>query len=223
MVESGPVVGGGDARGSGSATFVLDADCGELVETVTIRRSRFVATLAPVASEQELAALLDAVRDPAANHACWGAVIGNGPQQIARCSDDGEPSGTSGPPILAALTSRAVVNAAIVVVRYFGGIKLGAGGLVRAYGGAAASVLDRAPLRRAEPVSLIRLRLPVGDAGRVEKALYAAGEVGAVDYGPAYAEYTVQVSGDGEAAFVDRLMSLTSGAAEIVEVAHRLA
>lgn len=201
---------------------VLDG-AGEIVESTTITKSRFVATLAPVSSEQELVALVDRLRDPSASHTCWGAVIGSGPHQIARCSDDGEPGGTAGPPILAALQSREVVDAAVVVVRWFGGVKLGAGGLVRAYGGAAGAVLDRAPLREARPISVVRVAVPVGVAGRVEQVLYGLGEVRGVDYGAEYAEYTVCLAADEESGTRDRLLSLTSGKAEILGVDHGFA
>ena len=114
---------------------VFDAGRGDHVETTEIRRSRFVATLARVDSEDDVAALRDRVETDGANHACWGFVLGSGPGQVVRCSDDGEPAGTAGVPILSAIQGRELVNAAVVVVRWFGGVKLGAGGLVRAYGG----------------------------------------------------------------------------------------
>ncbi|MEZ5213055.1 MULTISPECIES: IMPACT family protein [unclassified Gordonia (in: high G+C Gram-positive bacteria)] len=203
--------------------LVLDRSSGEIVTETTIRKSRFVATLAAVSTEAELAALIARKRDPSANHACWGAVIGSGPGQIARCSDDGEPGGTAGPPILAALQSREVTGAAIVVVRWFGGIKLGAGGLVRAYGGAAGAVLDAAPLRAARERATLRLRVPIEMAGRVEKVLYAAGDVGAVDYGAESVTFTVDVAAAAEAALRDRVLSVTSGAAEVLDAVHHLA
>ncbi|AVM00970.1 hypothetical protein C6V83_12610 [Gordonia iterans] len=202
--------------------LVLDG-ADEVVESTTIRKSRFVATVAPVSSEDELSALVDRKRDPSANHTCWGAVIGSGPQRIARCSDDGEPAGTAGPPILAALTSREVVDAAIVVVRWFGGVKLGAGGLVRAYGGSATAVLDKASLREARPVTRMRLDVPVHDAGRAERLLYSLGDVHGAVYGAACVTYTVEVGAEHEGSLRDRLMSLTSGGAQVVEVARRLA
>jgi len=107
---------------------------------IEVKRSRFIAHAARVDSESEALDFLAAVADPAATHNCWAWRIG-----IAyRFNDDGEPAGTAGRPIHAALEGKDVDHAMVVVTRYFGGVKLGAGGLVRAYGGAAARAIDAA-------------------------------------------------------------------------------
>ncbi|MCF8570753.1 IMPACT family protein [Gordonia sp. HY002] len=196
---------------------VLDSDAGEIVVTTTIKKSRFIATLAPVASPEEAATLVDRVPSDGANHVCWAYLIGAEPHQVSRSSDAGEPAGTAGPPILAALTGRNVVNAAIVVVRYFGGVKLGAGGLIRAYGGSATAVLDAAPLRDAVLSSVIRLTVPVDEAGRVATDLRSMGVVRSTEYGPVAVEFVVQVPVDAEAGLRDHVLSVTSGAAEILD------
>lgn len=105
-----------------------------------VKRSRFVAHAARVDSESEALDFLAAVSDASATHNCWAWRIGAG----YRFNDDGEPAGTAGRPIHAALEGKDVDHAMVVVTRYFGGIKLGAGGLVRAYGGAAARAIDAA-------------------------------------------------------------------------------
>ncbi len=105
-----------------------------------VKRSRFIAHAARVDSEREALDFLAAVADPAATHNCWAWRIGTG----YRFNDDGEPAGTAGRPIHAALEGKDIDHAMVVVTRYFGGIKLGAGGLVRAYGGAAARAIDAA-------------------------------------------------------------------------------
>ena len=106
----------------------------EIVE----KKSRFIADTAPVASEEEFAAFMEQVRKRYwdVKHHCFAYVLGEN-AQISRCSDDGEPSGTAGRPILDVLLSSGVRNACIIVSRYFGGVLLGTGGLVRAYGQAA--------------------------------------------------------------------------------------
>jgi len=106
-----------------------------------IRKSRFVA-LADAASTPEAALrFVETYRVPEATHNCWAYRIG----QAYRFNDDGEPGGTAGRPILQAIEGQQCDRVVVLVVRWFGGIKLGAGGLVRAYGGAAAQCLRLAP------------------------------------------------------------------------------
>ncbi len=106
--------------------------------------SRFIATVVPVSDEAAARAALDRVAQemPDATHHCWAWRIAS--PVIDRAGDAGEPSGSAGRPILAALSGRDIVDTAVVVSRYFGGTKLGVGGLVRAYGGAAGLALDGA-------------------------------------------------------------------------------
>jgi uncharacterized YigZ family protein len=106
-----------------------------------IKKSRFLAQAAPVASPTDALAFFQAVGDPAATHNCWAYRIGD----AYRFNDDGEPGGTAGRPILAAIDGQGCDRVAVVVTRWYGGIKLGAGGLVRAYGGSAAECLRLAP------------------------------------------------------------------------------
>lgn len=102
-----------------------------------IKKSRFRAVAGPIAGEQAARDFVAAHSDPAANHNCFAWRIG----QVYRFSDDGEPSGTGGKPILQAIDGQALDGVAVVVTRWFGGILLGSGGLVRAYGGTAAACL----------------------------------------------------------------------------------
>ncbi|MCL6705996.1 IMPACT family protein [Pseudomonas sp. R2.Fl] len=105
-----------------------------------IRKSRFLANAAPVSSEDEAKAFLASVGDTSANHNCWAYRLGG----VYRFNDDGEPSGTAGKPILQAIDGQEMDGVAVVVTRWFGGILLGSGGLIRAYGGTAASCLKLA-------------------------------------------------------------------------------
>ena len=106
-----------------------------------IRKSRFLAQAAPVGSPAEALAFIDAVCDPAATHNCWAYRIGD----AYRFNDDGEPGGTAGRPMLQAIEGQGCDRVVVVVTRWYGGIKLGAGGLARAYGGTAAECLRLAP------------------------------------------------------------------------------
>lgn len=125
------------------------------VETFSqeIKKSRFVAIAAPVATEQAAKDFLSAYSDPTATHNCWAWRMG----QNYRFSDDGEPSGTAGKPILQAIDGQQLDNVVVLVIRWFGGILLGSGGLMRAYGGTAANCLRLA--EKNEVIDLIGFSL----------------------------------------------------------------
>ncbi|MET0256658.1 MAG: YigZ family protein [Luteibacter sp.] len=106
-----------------------------------IRKSRFLAQAAPVATPADALAWFERAGDPAATHNCWAYRIGD----AYRFNDDGEPGGTAGRPILQAIDGQGCDRVAVLVTRWYGGIKLGAGGLARAYGGSAAECLRLAP------------------------------------------------------------------------------
>lgn len=127
-----------------------------------ISRSRFISTAGPAASVEEAKAFIASVRAefPDATHHCYAFAAGPpGSTAMAGMSDDGEPAGTAGRPMLAVVLGSGVGDLAVVVTRYFGGTKLGTGGLVRAYGGGVKAVLLALPL--AEKVTLATL-LAVG-------------------------------------------------------------
>lgn len=106
-----------------------------------IKKSRFAAYAIPVVDISEAMAFFAQRSDPSATHNCWAYRIG----QAYRFNDDGEPSGTAGRPILQAIEGQGLDRVAVLVIRWFGGTKLGAGGLVRAYGGCAAQCLRLGP------------------------------------------------------------------------------
>lgn len=113
-------------------------------EIAAIKGSRFIAIAAPIADEQQVEVLLKStqMRYPDARHHCWAYQLRQ--QSKTRFSDDGEPNGSAGKPILAPIVGRQLMDTMVLVVRYFGGVKLGVGGLVRAYSQAANAVLDTA-------------------------------------------------------------------------------
>ncbi|XP_051143984.1 uncharacterized protein LOC127260307 [Andrographis paniculata] len=117
-----------------------------------IKKSKFIAIASPVLDERTALSFLSEVRQPRATHNCWAYKIGD----QFRSNDDGEPSGTAGKPIHSAIESSGIDRVMVVVIRYFGGIKLGTGGLVRAYGGVAAECLRNAP------TCLVKSKVPMG-------------------------------------------------------------
>lgn len=120
-----------------------------------IKKSRFLAIAETVSSGEQALALLPELSDPAATHNCWAWRIG----QHYRFNDDGEPGGTAGRPILQAIEGQGMDGVVVVVTRWYGGIKLGAGGLARAYGGTAAECLRQA--ERLPIVAMARLAVHV--------------------------------------------------------------
>ena len=119
-----------------------------------IRKSRFIGHAARVTSQAESLDFYESVIDPQATHNCWAWRI----NFQVRSSDDGEPSGTAGRPMLNVIERRQLENVMVVVTRYFGGIKLGVGGLVRAYSGTTAKCLDRAAVIELFPMSVYTIK-----------------------------------------------------------------
>src|SRR5690606_35762264 len=116
---------------------MLDTLAAPASHELEIKHSRFIAHAAPIGNATDALTFVDAVSVADATHNCWAYRHGN----EYRSSDDGEPSGTAGRPILAAIDGQGYDRVVVVVTRWYGGIKLGAGGLVRAYGGTAAECL----------------------------------------------------------------------------------
>ena len=140
----------------------------ELIE----KKSRFIAQVFPAASEEEVRQILEGVRKKhwEARHHCWACLLGY-PDSQARSSDDGEPSQTAGKPILEALQGSGLADVLVVVTRYFGGVLLGTGGLVRAYAGAAKEALAKTPRAMCVYGREVVLSLEYGRLGKVEYLL----------------------------------------------------
>lgn len=122
-----------------------------------IKKSRFIAWAAPVTTREEALQWVQRARAefPDARHHCWAYQLGDSEVAThAAANDDGEPSGTAGRPILNVIQHKHIGNLIVIVIRYFGGIKLGAGGLVRAYSGAAELVLSSLPVHEPIPTEL---------------------------------------------------------------------
>jgi uncharacterized YigZ family protein len=183
-----------------------------------ISRSRFVTTLAPAPSIDEAQAFLARIRAefPDATHNCWAYVVGP-PGSTGRVgmSDDGEPHGTAGRPMLTALLHSGVGDVAAVVTRYYGGTKLGTGGLVRAYGGCVQRALETLP--RAERVSWAPCVVTIGygDVTVVQQLIAAhEGQVVEESYG-ADVTYRLELPDSRLATFVAAVVDATRGGALI--------
>ncbi|MFF4183119.1 YigZ family protein [Streptomyces sp. NPDC001691] len=148
----------------------------EGVHESEINRSRFICALAPAATEQEAQDFVARVRKehPTATHNCFAYVIG-ADASVQKASDDGEPGGTAGVPMLQMLTRREVRYAVAVVTRYYGGVKLGAGGLIRAYGGVVGEALDALGTIVRRRFRLATVTVDHQRAGKLENDLRATG------------------------------------------------
>lgn len=194
----------------------LAAGADQIGET-EVRRSRFRAVVRRVEDEPEARALVDELRRKHrdARHHCSAFVIGPEPS-TERSNDDGEPSGTAGTPMLEVLRGHHLTDVAAVVVRWFGGTKLGTGGLARAYADAVQQALLEAPVVTRRELGRFDLTLPHADAGRVEADLRAHGvRVLGVDYG---AQATLRLLAADETGLAAQVSALTAGEASPVSV-----
>lgn len=141
-----------------------------------IEKSRFIATIAPVSTEEEAQAFIQRISKEFwdATHNCTAYAIGPRQEQ-QRSSDNGEPSGTAGKPMLEVLKKTAITNVAVVVTRYFGGIKLGAGGLIRAYSHSVAKAVQEGPKLLIAPRQIVSLTIDYSYFGSVERQLQTLG------------------------------------------------
>ncbi len=134
------------------------------------RKSQFIGYIAPVSTEEEALAFLGEIRTKHrdARHNCFAYVLNNG---VKRASDDGEPQGTAGVPILDVIEREGITDVIVVVTRYFGGILLGAGGLVRAYAHAAKLAVDAAQRKVMSPAVLVEVKMDYNQYGKINNVL----------------------------------------------------
>jgi uncharacterized YigZ family protein len=181
-------------------------------ETVVVN-SRFIASLSPASSVEEARAFIAAIRAefPDATHNVPAFIVGGGRSVTEFCSDDGEPSGTSGRPLLAVLKGSGLGDLAVVVTRYFGGTLLGTGGLVKAYGEAGKLVLAKA--RRAALVETDRLEfeLPYQLFDRLRLMVAGLGASVVEEKFEEVVRLAVEVASCDRASFEEGLRELSSG------------
>jgi uncharacterized YigZ family protein len=177
-----------------------------------IRKSRFIGCVQPVAGRAEALAVVAALRlqHPGAAHVCWALLAGG----ASAANDDGEPGGTAGRPMLEVLRHQSLEGVLATVVRYFGGVKLGAGGLVRAYTDAVAQALLQAEKLPLERQLRLACRVPYALEGMLRRELQLAGAVlGGVVHGAAV-EAGFTLPEPAAAALVARLNEAGQGALE---------
>ncbi|MBB5324250.1 putative YigZ family protein [Anoxybacillus tepidamans] len=185
---------------------------------IVIEKSRFICYVNRATTEEEAAQFIQTIKKKHwdATHNCSAYIIGEH-DQIQKANDDGEPSGTAGVPMLEVLKKKELKDTVVVVTRYFGGIKLGAGGLVRAYGKAVSEGLKAAGIVERRLMRVMRVTIDYTWLGKVENELrssiYAIKEIHYLDY----VEIEVFVEETGKQVFVDWMTDLTNGRAEIAE------
>jgi uncharacterized YigZ family protein len=183
---------------------------------IEVRRSRFLCAVAPARDEDAARAFIEERRrlHAGASHNCSAYAIG-GDRLVQRGDDDGEPGGTAGTPMLETLLRRGFSDTVTVVTRYFGGVLLGAGGLVRAYGRSVGEALDAAETVRMVPAVLMSISIDHAHAGRLENDLrgsrYAVRDV---RYGAAVT-IDAAVPGPGVPGFMDWIATVTAGRAAV--------
>ena len=202
---------------SNGVIIVLPSTIAAPVTTeLIIKRSRFITHLAPVKSAAEADEFIAGIRKLhwSANHNCVAMVLGvNG--DSARSSDDGEPSGTAGVPMLEVLRQRSMTDVVAVVTRYFGGIMLGAGGLVRAYSTAVSTGLDAAVIVQRRWLTAASLQVPHAEAGRIDNwlrdwATTHDAVLGATTYGAA-ATLNILIPPEYAPVFRDDVAAISAG------------
>lgn len=177
-----------------------------------ISKSRFIAYIKPVSTENEAKAFIDEIKTKHkdATHNCSAYTVGP-EMNIQKANDDGEPSGTAGIPMLEILKKQEIHNVCVVVTRYFGGIKLGAGGLIRAYSGAVRDVIydiGRVELREAIPVTVT---LAYDQTGKFEYELASTTFLLREQFYTDKVSYQIDVVKNEYDAFIDFLNRITSG------------
>jgi len=182
---------------------------------IVIKRSRFIAELIPVNSPEEAARHIAAIKKEHYNarHSCSAMIIGK-KSEFLRCSDDGEPQGTAGVPMLEVLKQNGLTDVLVVVTRYFGGILLGAGGLVRAYSDAAAEAVRAAEITEAVPHTLAKTVLSFGLWARAEGSVRKLALVQDIEYGE-NVTVTVAIPIGREEALNKTLAEISAGGAAL--------
>ncbi len=175
--------------------------------------SRFLAQCFPAGDEDGARRQVQqiATHHHDATHHCWALVLGHGNRALRRSSDAGEPAGTAGPPILAAIEKRGLTGTLVVVTRWFGGTKLGTAGLIRCYGGAAGEALEAAGVQQRRRESRVGFEVEHTDIASVQRVVFGAGGRFAEEAYGARARLMAVVLPSQESALRERLGEATAG------------
>jgi uncharacterized YigZ family protein len=185
---------------------------------LVIQKSRFITYVDRVSSEADAQAFIEKVKKKHwdANHNCSAYLIGEN-DHIQKANDDGEPSGTAGVPMLEVLKKRGLKDTVVVVTRYFGGIKLGAGGLIRAYGSATSEGLNATGIVERKLMQIVHTKVEYTWLGKLENELrtspYLIKEINYLDQ----VEVQTYVTSGEEDTFINWMTDLTNGQANIVK------
>lgn len=185
---------------------------------INIERSRFIAYVNRAETEEEAKAFIDDIKKKHwdANHNCSAYMIGEN-DLIQKANDDGEPSGTAGVPMLEVLKKRGLKDTVVVVTRYFGGIKLGAGGLIRAYGKSVSEGLDATGVVERKLMRIMKTKIDYTCLGKVENEVRSSHyQLKDIHYLDAV-EVEVYVEEASKDSFIDWMTELTNGQGEITE------
>ncbi|WP_455176275.1 IMPACT family protein [Azospirillum largimobile] len=179
-----------------------------------IKKSRFLVQAAPADSEEEARRFIAESSMPDAGHNCWALRVGD----VYRFSDDGEPGGTAGRPILQAIEGQEMDRVVVVVSRWFGGILLGAGGLVRAYGGTAASCLKAAARDPIVAYATLSVACAFADEARIRSSLggFPGTRVETTGFTPDGVQLHVTLPRDRADAFIRLVTDISRGQAAVV-------
>ncbi len=180
------------------------------------KKSRFICTLSPCASEEEALAFIEAVRKKYrdAKHNCYAYIIGE-KGELVRASDDGEPQKTAGAPMLSVLTGENLTNVVCTVTRYFGGTLLGTGGLIRAYTNATTAAVNNARIIEKKSGVLFNLTMSYNDSGKVQFYLQTSDiKILNTDYSDSVS-FSVCIPTNDADTFKNKITDLTSGRATV--------
>lgn len=197
---------------SDSYKIVYKGGDGEIVE----KKSRFIAYVKPVDTEEEANDFIESIKKKNwdARHNCSAVVIGEN-NEFSRCSDDGEPASTAGKPMLEVLINEGIHNAAVVVTRYFGGVLLGTGGLVRAYQGAVKEGLAASVIVEKQKGAKYKITTDYNGIGKLQ---YIIASLNIFTINTEYTENVdieVMVNSSMEKEFVDKVIEGTNGRVKI--------
>lgn len=188
----------------------------EAIQEIIIQKSRFIAHVKRVESEDDAKAFIEktAKEHWKANHNCFAYTIGEN-QHIQKASDDGEPSGTAGVPILEVLKKKNLQDTAVIITRYFGGIKLGAGGLIRAYSKATSEGLKQSGIVKRSLVNVLRCTIDYTQLGTIENDIRQSNYLIKDILYEEKVALLLYATVEQHDALVDWLMDLSSGTAKI--------
>jgi len=189
---------------------------GSAHHTIVVKKSKFISNVLPVENQDEAEKYIDAFRKKYwdATHNVYAYTIGLN-DEIQKFSDDGEPAGTAGKPVLEVIKSITLKNVLVVVTRYFGGILLGAGGLIRAYGDSAAAGLNEAGIVKKTKYNIYEVKVDYNQLGKLQWEIKHKGLIISDTSFTAKVRLKVCVPVNSTLNFKDFIMNITSGIAEL--------